>query len=396
MVNLRGAIGLSVAAALVLSAGLFAQKKDDKKQDSPVVDDRTGDRSPAARWLRYFEAQTGQDEAEARKKELQNVVKLVDDVAAGHPAPNDLELAWVHEDFLKAANNKDFVPFTVMLDPSKGTSDGLAIYWRVVARTSSEAAAPDAEEWPEMIRQGRRGGDREDGDREDKDQEEGGYPYEDVGFVPVTTGQAAPMQISRSFTVPAGSYDVFVVVKEPTPSQKNAPAPKVSVLKQPVNVPDFWNDELNMSSVMVAQRIDPLPAPLTPEEQAERPYALGTMELVPSMDGQFSKKSELHAFMQIYNPKINSSSKPDVTVEYSFYAKAGAEEEFFNKTNPQSLNAQTLPPEFDLAAGHQLQTGQGVPLASFPEGDYRLEVKVTDNVANKSLTRDVNFTVVGS
>ena len=37
-----------------------------------------------------------------------------------------------------------------------------------------------------------------------------------------------------------------------------------------------------------------------------------------------------------------------------------------------------------------------MPLASFPEGDYRLEIKVTDKIANKSLTRDVNFSVSGS
>ena len=59
------------------------------------------------------------------------------------------------------------------------------------------------------------------------------------------------------------------------------------------------------------------------------------------------------------------------------------------------MNAQTLPPKFDFGAGHQLQSGQAVPLASFPEGDYRLEIKITDKLAAKSLTRNVNFTVVG-
>jgi hypothetical protein len=49
-----------------------------------------------------------------------------------------------------------------------------------------------------------------------------------------------------------------------------------------------------------------------------------------------------------------------------------------------------------MQAGHQLQAGQAVPLTSFPEGDYRLEIKVTDKLANKSLTRDVNFSVSGS
>jgi hypothetical protein len=216
----------------------------------------------------------------------------------------------------------------------------------------------------------------------------------------------APVRISRSFTVAAGAYDVFIVAKEPTPEKapKNAPPQKMSVLKQAVNVPDYWNGELNTSTVIIAQRIDPLPAPLTPQQQADRPYAMGQMEIVPAPDTKFTKKSELSTFMLIYNPKVDSNNKPDVMVEYNFcQVAAGSEpkagepckagEKFFNKTNPQNLNAQTLPPQFDLAAGHQLQSGQAVPLASFPEGQYRLEIKVTDKLANKTLVREVPFTV---
>ena len=128
------------------------------------------------------------------------------------------------------------------------------------------------------------------------------------------------------------------------------------------------------------------------------------MEIVPVLDTKFTKKSELSVFLLIYNPKVDSNNKPDVMVEYNFcQAAAGGEpkagepckagEKFFNKTNPQNLNASTLPPQFDMAAGHQLQSGQAVSLAPFPEGQYRLEIKVTDKVANKSLTRDVNFSV---
>ena len=194
----------------------------------------------------------------------------------------------------------------------------------------------------------------------------------------------------------AGTYEVIVVVKEPTPQkqQKNAPPLKTSVLRQNVEVPDLWNGELNTSTVFLAQRIDPLPAPLTPQQQVERPYALGTMEIVPVADTKFTKKSELSTLVLIYNVKTDGTNKPDVTVEYNFYTKQGSGEKFFNKTNPQSLNAQTLPPQFDFAAGHQLQSGQAVPLASFPEGDYRLEIKITDKLAAKSVTRNVNFTVV--
>jgi hypothetical protein len=336
-------------AALLFSTALQAQKKVEKKQD------------------------------EAQKKEIQSVVKVVDDVANGQPAPNDLSLAWVREDFLKAQGNKEYVPFTVAIDPSKVAGGNVALYWRVVSKggaPAGSAAAPAAKD------------EKKDKDKEKKPD----YAYEDIAFVPVTAGQN-PMRISRSFTVPAGAYDLFVVAKEPTPTQKNAPAPKISVLKQEVTVPDFWSGELSTSSVIIAQRIDPLAAPLTPQQQADRPYALGSMEIQPAFETSFTKKSELSTFMLIYNPKTDSANKPDVLVEYNFYVKSGGSEKFFNKTQPQNLNAQTLPPQFDLAAGHQLQTGQAVPLASFPEGDYRLEIKVTDKIANKSLTREVNFTV---
>ena len=314
-----------------------------------------------------------------QKKEIQNVIKIVDDVAAGQPAPNDLSAAWVREDFLKAQGNKEYVPFAVSIDPSKISGGNVAFYWRVVAKGGDAAAAP--------------AGQKKD---EKKDKKKSDYAYEDISFVPVTAGQN-PMRIARSFTVSAGTYDVFVVAKEPMPEKapKNAPPPKMSAFKQTVTVPDFWNDELNTSSVIVAQKIEPLPAPLTPQQQADRPYALGSMEITPVFDLKLSKKTELSTFMLIYNPKTDAANKPDVTVEYNFYQKpAGQPEKFFNKTNPQSLNAQTLPPQFDLAAGHQLQSGQAVPLASFPEGDYRLEIKITDKLASKSLTRDVNFSVV--
>ncbi len=349
----RRVFSLTVLLVLASSVAPFAQNKDEKKRD------------------------------DAQKKEIQNIVKIVDDAAAGQPAPTDLALTWVREDLLKAQGNKEYVPFTVSVDTSKLTTPNVAFYWRVVAKNPA-AAAPVAAP-----------ADKKDDKKKDDKNKKPDYAYEDISFVPVQAGQAST-KIARSFTVPAGNYDVFLVAKEPTPEKapKNAPPAKASVLKQSINVPDFWNGELNTSSVIIATRIDPLPAPLTPQQQADRPYALGSMEIAPALDTKFTKKSELSTFMLIYNPKVDGANKPDVTVEYNFYQKlAGQPEKFFNKTNPQSLNAQTLPPQFDLNLGHQLQSGQAVPLASFPEGDYRLEIKVTDKLANKTLTREINFTV---
>ncbi len=342
VVNRRG-LALSAAAVIILSAVALAQNKDNKKQ------------------------------SDAQKKETLEIVKIADGVAAGQPMTNDFGLAWAHEDYLKATGNKEYVPFTLTFDQSKVPAN-VALYWRVIAKDTGATATLNLP-----------------AKKDDKDKKAPSkYAYEDINFISAMGGR-----LSRAFTASAGTYDVYVIMKEPTSGQKNAPMPKISAIKQTVTVPDFWSPDLTTSSVIVAQRIEPLNAPLSPNEQLERPYALGMMEIVPALDTKFTMKNELSIFMLIYNPKTDPMNKPDVTVEYNFYQKpaGGGPEKFFNKTSPQDLNAKTLPAAFDMSLGHQLQTGQAVPLASFPAGDYRLEIKVTDKLATKSITRDVNFTV---
>ena len=327
-------------------------------------------------------AQKKDDRSEAQKKEIQAVVKLADDVVAGATAPNDLGLVWAHEDYMKAAGNKAYVPFTVTLDASKATGQTLTLYWRVVPKAGAAGVAPAAIRKDDKNPVAKEAPVKRD------------FPYEDVSTVTLTS--KTTQRISRSFIIPAGAYDVLVVAKEPASTVKGAPAPKASVAKQTVAAPDFWNGELNTSSVIMAQRIEPLPAPLTAQQQADRPYALGQMEITPLLDLKFSKKDEISSFLLIYNPKPAPDNKPDVTVEYNFYAKSGGTEKFFNKTPTLSLNGQTLDAKFDLMLDHQLQAGQAVQLTTFPEGDYRLEIKVTDRIAKKSVTQNVLFSVGAS
>jgi hypothetical protein len=335
MVNWRSALALGAAVLLVCSAPLLAQEK--KLND-------------------------------AQKKDFQAIVKMVDGPATGQPASNDIGLTWVQNDLLKAAGNMQFVPFTVSVDTSKLATKTMSLYWRVVSKN------PPAE-----------------GDKKKKK----GYAYEDLASVPLE-GASGVTNISRSFTVPGGSYELVIVAKDAASKEKNAPAPKIAMIRQPLEIPDFWNGEFTTSTLIVAKAIEPLSAPLTPDQQADRPYAMGAVEIVPALTSKFTKQSELSTFMLIYNAQVDAANKPDVTVEYNFYVKQAGAEKFFNKTNPQALNAQTLPAGFDFAAGHQLQTGQAIPLGSFPEGDYRLEIKVTDKLSSKSLMRELSFSVSGS
>src|SRR5262245_54425084 len=207
MVISRGALAVACVAALTSSA-LLAQPKSD----------------PNARKLN-----------DAQKKEFVAVQKMVDDVTTGKPAPDDLTIAWMRSDFLKAENNKAYVPFTVTIDRSKLSATNMSVYWRVISKGGAEP--PPAA-----------------GKKEDKNAAKN-YPYEDYTPATVPSGQG-PIKISRSFSVGGGDYDIYVVVKEPSSDKKNAPPPKASILKQAVTVPDFWNGELSTSSVIVAERID--------------------------------------------------------------------------------------------------------------------------------------------
>src|SRR5918994_2859369 len=106
----------------------------------------------------------------------------------------------------------------------------------------------------------------------------------------------------------------------------------------------------------------------------------------------FSKGEQLATFFQVYNASLDPAGKPNLVMEYNFHRKEGGAEKFFNKTNPQSINASNLPPTFDPAK-FPVPGGIEVPLASFPEGDYRLEIKISDKAGGKTLTKDVKFSV---
>jgi hypothetical protein len=163
----------------------------------------------------------------------------------------------------------------------------------------------------------------------------------------------------------------------------------------PLTVPDL-STGLTTSTIILADNIEARTTALSREEQLNQPFTFGGTAITPSSSTSFSKGGELSLVFFLYNAGVDSANKPDVEVQYNFHRKTNEGEKFFNKTNPQAFNPQTLPPQFDVSKGHQLIAGQSVPLASFEPGDYRLEITVTDKTSGRSITRDVSFTVTAS
>ena len=292
-------------------------------------------------------------------------------------------------DFLKGTDNLTYVPFNVTLDPASLSESSVAMYLYVTLHVDapSPGAVPEGD------------------DDDDDDDDAPGLPeavFEDVFFIDVSAAKAdgGPIVLSRPFTAESGVYDVYVAIRdslgevdEDDDADAAAPAPQVLMVKSEVEVPDFWSGELQTSSVILAQVVEPLDRPLTPDEQRASPYTLGTTRIVPKQDGNFVQTDELSLIMLVYNPSPTSDQTPDLTIEYDFHKQTDTGEEFFNKTNPQEFNSETLPPGFDLTAGHQIVAGQSVPLSIFPVGDFRLQITVTDNASGTSLVRDVNISV---
>jgi hypothetical protein len=322
-----------------------------------------------------------QQEPRRSKQEQQDIealVKLVDGASKGQAAPSDVPLTWESNHFVRGADGTTYVPFTLAVDRSKLAAPGIAMYVRVVSKEAA-AAAPEA------------GANNNDRNRNQNDNDRVTYPWDNVHFLDVP----ADGKVQRAFAVKPGNYEMFIAVKEKTPEkqERNAPPAKMAVLRRDITLPDFAKPELQTSSVIIANSIEPVTSPVSPAQQQEQPYNFGTMRVVPSPDMKLKKSGELQVLFWVYGAG-DKGGKPDITIEYNFHQKTGDAEKYFNKTAPQELNAQTLPPQFDVNAGHQLPGSLVVPLASFPEGDFRLEIKITDKVSGKSLTENANFSVV--
>jgi len=314
------------------------------------------------------QAQAKQDTKKRSKQEQQEidtVVKLVDGVMAGQPAPTDITMT-LEPFFMKSQEQRTFVPFVLTVTNAPKTD--VAMYVRVV----NPAAVPDAK--TKRVE----------------------YPWDDIHFIPAAALAGEPVKLNRVFMATAGTYDVYIAFKERLPEKapKNS-VPKMGVLKTKVTVPDFYNGELSTSTMLVADKVNMLSAMLGPDEARERPFVFGMQELLPALDMEFKKAEELSIFFQVYNSGLDSAGKPNLTLEYEFHKVEGTGEKFFNKTTPQTVTAANLPPQFDPAK-FPVPGGITVPLASFTEGAYRLNVKITDKANNnKVLSQDIKFTVKG-
>ena len=308
--------------------------------------------------------------SKAEELDIAVLLKAVDTVEAGQAAATGTTVSWESNHFIRAQEGTTYVPFTVQLDRTKLTSPSAAVYVRVAKRARRRRRKPRTARTP-RTRTGR---------------------PSIRGRTSISRRFRRKARVARAFQVPGGDYDVYIAVKDKGTVEKADKnyTPNVALLKKELSVPDFNAPELATSSVILATAIQP--AATTAQED---PYVFGPMQIVPSRDGKYKKMDSLEIVYWIYGVAGDTAGKPDVLIENTFNQKTAEGEKFFNKTQPQALNAQSLPPDFTAKSGPLPGTLQ-VPLTSFPPGDYRLEIKITDKAAGKTVTQNVAFTVLAS
>ena len=313
--------------------------------------------------------------------ELRTLVAAVDAARRGTRAPDEGAITYLPS-YLKGGDGLTYVPFTLLIDPASVSDENNDVQDNVVAYVAmAEAGSDSLELAPELA-------------------------FENGFYVGADEREGGRVRIPGNLQAAGGDYDLYIAIRYSfdgdAPVEASIDAfgfqrrltvvPPITLLRERVTIPDLWNDDLQTSSLLLTQQVQPLQQAPTPEELAEFPYMVGPTRVIPKLDGNFGKQDVLGFVFVIYNTG-HDGGMPDVTVDYDFYARNDGGEDFFNRTASQLLGPQTLPPGFDVRQGMQLVTGQNIPLGGFPAGAYRLAIKVTDNEEDEELTRDLFFSV---
>jgi len=211
------------------------------------------------------------------------------------------------------------------------------------------------------------------------------FPFEDYYVADVKAPHGSePRMLERALSLPPGEYDVYVALLDRSRIKTSSPA----ILRRTITVPDFWNDELAVSSLILASEVNTLPSAPNAKQQAEHPYTFGRAEVIPVARTTFTTADVLSVVFQICNYGAPDS---DLQVEYNFYRVEDGPRKLFNRTPPQQFGDTDLPPP---AAWETVAFAtQAVPLETFPVGQYELEVTVRDRLTRRSASSTVSFSV---
>jgi hypothetical protein len=208
-------------------------------------------------------------------------------------------------------------------------------------------------------------------------------PFEDYYVADVTAAKDGGLMLERALSLPPGEFDVYVGMLDRARLKTSGPM----IVRHTVTVPDFWNDEIALSSLILASDIRVLGAAPSAKQQAEHPYTFGRAEIIPAVP-VFTPGEALSVVYQICN---YGAPDADLQAEYNFYRLDAPTKVLFNRTPPQRFGDADLPAPAPWETVAFLT--QTVSLQTFAPGQYELEVIVRDRLTRRSASQSVAFTI---
>ncbi len=144
-----------------------------------------------------------------------------------------------------------------------------------------------------------------------------------------------------------------------------------------IEVPDFEQGSLRMSSIVLAQEIS------AADPSNESLFDLGPHKVVPRVSRTFRQNEQLGFFLQVYPAAMDASTgRPDLKLEFAIAAKGSAPQRWRDCTR------------LALASGSRATLARLTSLEPFPPGDYVLAVRAEDRIAGETVQATAAFSIL--
>jgi GWxTD domain-containing protein len=183
----------------------------------------------------------------------------------------------------------------------------------------------------------------------------------------------------KALPLPPGRYKVEIAVKD-----MNNPE-HVGTWKRSVDVPQYDDDVLSSSSLILASEMNRVPT----KDVGAGNFVIGNTHVVPRVPATFTtpvtfhRAQNLNFWMQVYNLGIGNNKQNDATIEYQILDL---------ETNKQILDAEESAAKLNPNAD-QLTLEKTMPLASLAPGRYQVVIKVNDDVSKHKIAESAPFIV---
>ena len=196
-----------------------------------------------------------------------------------------------------------------------------------------------------------------------------------------TTAERLPYESERSslyqkpLTLPPGTYRLEVI-------SKDVVGETMSTYRVALHVPQFDDERLASSSLILADRIERVPMRSLGMGQ----FVIGSSKVRPRITEEFRQDERLGIYLQVYNlGEDDSTAEPQGSVTYQVARLDQPSELLLDFTEQIS--------QIRGATSKQMIVEKLLPLKSLDPGEYRLSLKVNDSIRQETLTPTTTFKV---